>query len=333
MKTHLVAGAIERFGGERASNTVYQNFKVDNSSVGSEYIKGCCLYCRAFQIPFDPNNTLDGVFGIQLSEAIPYIVAYRVNISLGKEENDSNATTTDFTADSFLLMQANTIVFSFSSGNDAEEEWTTRGIASIITILISYLRMFSYVCITLGGNPCLSSSYNSILLNAWTDWEVYYNLVEEFQVPQKVSFHFIEFMLLWRFTTRMFVLVLSFSLRLRGQAKTCKFTWQVMMAFQLIHLVLSIKSHNYQSFNRLITGVSYHIFSSNHKACHGFEIIGWELASITILDSNLEDKVLIEDGSIVINRHQPNLIQVAIGLKRTIGSSTSNSARLIWDPG
>lgn len=184
MKRHPVAGAIERFGGERASNTIYQNFKVDNSSVGgSEHIKGCCLYCRASKIPFDRSNALDGVFGIRLSEAIPYIVAYHVNIVLGKEGNDSTATTMDFTTDSFPLVQANTVALSFSSRTYVEEEWIARGIADIITILISYVRMFAYVCITLDDNQCLSSSYNSLLLNAWTNREVYNNLVEEFQVP------------------------------------------------------------------------------------------------------------------------------------------------------
>nr|XP_033511061.1 uncharacterized protein LOC117275838 [Nicotiana tomentosiformis] len=65
-------GAIERYGGEEASKTVYPYFKVDNFSVDrSEHVKGCCLYYSAFRIPFDPSSALDGVLGIQLSEAIP----------------------------------------------------------------------------------------------------------------------------------------------------------------------------------------------------------------------------------------------------------------------
>ncbi|WMV34661.1 hypothetical protein MTR67_028046 [Solanum verrucosum] len=55
------------------------------------------------------------------------------------------------------------------------------------------------------------------------------------------------------------------------------------------------------------------------------------------LYSNLEDKVLIEDESIVMNQVQPNMntkvTQVVIGLERVIGPRTSNRARLIWDPG
>ncbi|KAK4718867.1 hypothetical protein R3W88_017205 [Solanum pinnatisectum] len=75
------------------------------------------------------------------------------------------------------------------------------------------------------------------------------------------------------------------------------------------------------------------------------------------LYSNLEDKVLIEDESIVMNQIQPNMntkvliedesivmnqvqlnmntkiTQVVIGLERAIGLRTSNRVRLIWDPG
>ncbi|XP_016461000.1 uncharacterized protein LOC107784383 isoform X1 [Nicotiana tabacum] len=54
-------------------------------------------------------------------------------------------------------------------GTYAEEEWTSKGIADTITILISYMRMSISVCITLGDNPCLSSSYNSLRLNDLTD--------------------------------------------------------------------------------------------------------------------------------------------------------------------
>lgn len=43
--------------------------------------------------------------------------------------------------------------------------------------------------------------------------------------------------------------------------------------------------------------------------------------------SNLEDKVLIGDGNIVMNQPQSNVIQIVIGLR------TNNWARLIWDPG
>ncbi|OIS98385.1 hypothetical protein A4A49_00073 [Nicotiana attenuata] len=55
-----------------------------------------------------------------------------------------------------------------------------------------------------------------------------------------------------------------------------------------------------------------------------------------LLDSNLEDKVLIEDGGIVMNQLQTNRdinTQIAIGLRRAIGPRTSNRARLIWDLG
>ncbi|WMV43844.1 hypothetical protein MTR67_037229 [Solanum verrucosum] len=50
------------------------------------------------------------------------------------------------------------------------------------------------------------------------------------------------------------------------------------------------------------------------------------------LYSNLEDKVLIEDESIVMNQVQPNrntkITQIVVGLARPIGLRTSNWARL-----
>ncbi|KAH0696243.1 hypothetical protein KY290_013598 [Solanum tuberosum] len=53
--------------------------------------------------------------------------------------------------------------------------------------------------------------------------------------------------------------------------------------------------------------------------------------------SNLEDKVLIEDESIVMNQVQPNIdikvTQVVIGLTRAIGPKASNRSSFIWDPG
>lgn len=147
------------------------------------------------------------------------------------------------------------------------------------------------------------------------------------------NFHLTEFMLLWRFATRIFALVLSFSLLLidsnRWKSRSYEYVWQV----KLRSLLLSTKSHNDQRFDWFITDALYHIFWSSHKACLGSEIMSWELASITVLDSNLEDMVLIEDGSIVMNQLWPNVSQVAIGLRRAFGPRTCNRARLICYPG
>uniref|UniRef100_A0A0V0HEC8 Putative ovule protein n=1 Tax=Solanum chacoense TaxID=4108 RepID=A0A0V0HEC8_SOLCH len=55
------------------------------------------------------------------------------------------------------------------------------------------------------------------------------------------------------------------------------------------------------------------------------------------LYTNLEDKVHIEDESIVMNQVQPNIdikvTQVVIGLTRAIGPKASNRSSFIWDPG
>ncbi|XP_059277495.1 serine hydroxymethyltransferase 2, mitochondrial-like [Lycium ferocissimum] len=61
-----------------------------------------------------------------------------------------------------------------------------------------------------------------------------------------------------------------------------------------------------------------------------------DCATNTILDSNLKDKVLIEDGSIVMNQPKPNVetcrdvTQATVGLRN---KTRRSSQRLIWDPG
>ena len=59
-----------------------------------------------------------------------------------------------------------------------------------------------------------------------------------------------------------------------------------------------------------------------------FEAIGEEHTVSIVIVLNLEDKVLIDEGSIIMNQVQPNVdtnvIQVVIALTRAIGPRTSN---------
>lgn len=119
------------------------------------------------------------------------------------------------------------------------------------------------------------------------------------------SFHLTEIMILWRFATEMFAGELSFSLLL-----TASKIWHTRFISALVH-----------------------IFFLSHTSCLGIELIGLELVSNIILDSNLEKKVLIQDGSIIINQAQPNITQGTIRQKRSIVPRTSNWACLIWDLG
>ncbi|XP_009800495.1 uncharacterized protein LOC107817207 [Nicotiana tabacum] len=170
----ILTAGVMGLSGERDSKIVYQYF-MDNSRVdGFEHAKWCCLYYISsdFKITFAPSSILDGLLGYQLFDIISYIVAYHVNIAFDREENDSTVTTKNFIWDPFPVAQANTIDLSLQSRIYTKEEWIEWGIADTITILISYLRMFAYACITLTENSCLSSSYNPLLLNTWTDWEV-----------------------------------------------------------------------------------------------------------------------------------------------------------------
>ncbi|OIT05906.1 hypothetical protein A4A49_37894 [Nicotiana attenuata] len=317
--------SVMGLSGEQASKIVYQYF-MDNSPIdGSELVKECCLYYISsdFKIIFAPSIVPDGCLGCHLSDAISYIVAYHVNTAFDREGNDSTISMKNFIWDPFPVVQAHTIDLSLQSRISAKEEWTEWGTADTITILLSYLRMFAYACITLTDTLCFSSSCNPLLLNIWADWEVIVCSKEELRVPQKFNFSLIEFRVLWSFATGIVALVLSFSLLLidskRWQARAYEYVAQV----KLRSLLLSTKSHNDQSFGWFITGALAHIFLSSHKACLGFEIRDWELASISVLDSNLEDKVLINDGSIVMNQARPNVTKVAIGLRRAFGPRTN----------
>lgn len=122
------------------------------------------LYFKCFRSSFSPGSTLDGFLGIQFSEVISYILAYHVNIDFDGEGHESTVTKTGLAWKPFPLVQANTEVLSLSSGIYAEEEWTERGIADTVTILISYL--VAYVCITLGDKSMFILFFNLLLLNA-----------------------------------------------------------------------------------------------------------------------------------------------------------------------
>lgn len=73
------------------------------------------------------------------------------------------------------------------------------------------------------------------------------------------------------------------------------------MTLKLTNLLPFTTGHNDQGFDCSITGALAHTFFSSHKACLGIEVISRDPLSITVLDSNIEDKVLIGDGGIVMN--------------------------------
>lgn len=111
---------MARFDGERTT-TVHQCFKVDNFNFGgSEHVKEYGLY--------HSKSTLDGIFGIQISGTITYILNYHVTFSLDKAGNDSTGTTKDLIWASLSIVKANTIILPLSSGIDIEERWSKNGI-------------------------------------------------------------------------------------------------------------------------------------------------------------------------------------------------------------
>lgn len=113
------------------------------------------LYFKCFRSSYFPGSTLDGFLCIQFSKVISYILAYHVNIDFNGEGHESTVTKTGLAWEPVPLVEADTVVLSHSSGIYAEEEWTERGIADTVTILISYpVTLYALRWVI---NPCLSS--------------------------------------------------------------------------------------------------------------------------------------------------------------------------------
>lgn len=92
----------------------------------------------------------------------------------------------------------------------------------------------------------------------------------------------------------------------RGQARSYRYAWKVMMTLKLITLhklitLLMSDSHKGQGLYWFAKCALDPLFSSRYKKCLRIDKVDWQLVIITILYLNLEDKVLIEDGSIVMN--------------------------------
>ncbi|MCD7446887.1 hypothetical protein HAX54_018858 [Datura stramonium] len=78
-----------------------------------------------------------------------------------------------------------------------------------------------------------------------------------------------------------------------------------------------------------------HILFFGTIAQFGLATICKDLATNTIPDSNIEDKILIEDGSIYMNQPKPNVYTCRDITQATIELRYWNrrpSQRLIWDP-
>ncbi|KAH0649595.1 hypothetical protein KY285_034843 [Solanum tuberosum] len=89
-------------------------------------------------------------------------------------------------------------------------------------------------------------------------------------------------------------------------------------------------------FVDIVKIILVHMLFFGTIAQFGLATIGGDCTTKIILDSNLEDKVLIEDGSIVMNQSKPrvdtdrDVTQATIGLRNRAKRPLQ---RLIWDLG
>ncbi|KAF6148392.1 hypothetical protein GIB67_036607, partial [Kingdonia uniflora] len=170
---------LKPLGKDCATQSVLQYFKMDPDNYeeygGVEHAEYCfqhsssaetCL--SAFQAPLDPSTALGGFSGNNYSEASAFLVTYPVNNEID-QEGDGNGKAVAWekafihlVKDELLpMVQSKNLTLSFSSESSIQEELKRESTADVITIMISYILMFVYISMTLGGKPHFSSFYIS----------------------------------------------------------------------------------------------------------------------------------------------------------------------------
>ncbi|KAH0675448.1 hypothetical protein KY285_023249 [Solanum tuberosum] len=106
-------------------------------------------------------------------------------------------------------------------------------------------------------------------------------------------------------------------------------SWVMCSPFEYARLRKGAKAYTTVVFGKSLLALEQFVSLRYNFRVHATNIV---------LDSNLEDKVLIEDGSIVMNHPRPNVntyteaTQLVIGPKRS-SKIRRPSQRLVWDPG
>ncbi|KAK4713749.1 hypothetical protein R3W88_019656 [Solanum pinnatisectum] len=112
-----------------------------------------------------------------------------------------------------------------------------------------------------------------------------------------------------------------------------------MKLFRIVASVMILGNMEFSEGNEIVSSILqvdsvWFIHRTTIAALYTYLSLGrFNIIPSVWLYSNLEDKVLIEDGSIVMDQVQPNMktkvTEMVIGLARAIGPRTSNRARLI----
>ncbi|CAA6655866.1 unnamed protein product [Spirodela intermedia] len=146
---------LKPLGEECATQSVLQYFKMDPENYddygGVEHAEYCfqhfssaatCL--SAFQAPIDP------------STATAFVITYPVNNVLDQTGQENGK------AEEIMpMVKSQNLSLSFSSESSIQEELKRESTADVLTIMISYLVMFAYISVALGGIPRPSSFFIS----------------------------------------------------------------------------------------------------------------------------------------------------------------------------
>ncbi|KAJ8762193.1 hypothetical protein K2173_007348 [Erythroxylum novogranatense] len=146
----------------------YANYGLDHVQYCLEHYSSDERCLSAFKGPLDPSTALGGFSGNNYSEASAFIVTYPVNNVMNGEGNQIAIASAweeafiQLAKDELLpMVLSKNLTLSFSSERSLEDELKRESFADVIAILISYVVMFAYISLILGGAPRLYSFYIS----------------------------------------------------------------------------------------------------------------------------------------------------------------------------
>ncbi|XP_078448414.1 uncharacterized protein LOC144716987 isoform X2 [Wolffia australiana] len=162
---------LKPLGQACAAQSILQYFKMDPENYDDRGGVAHAEYCfehfssaekclSAFGAPLDPFTVLGGFSGKNFSEATSFVITYPVNNAIDKTGNENGKSLAWESAfirlvkDEILpMVKMRNLSISFSSESSVQEELKRESTADVITIMISYIVMFTYISFALGGVP------------------------------------------------------------------------------------------------------------------------------------------------------------------------------------
>nr|XP_009770179.1 PREDICTED: uncharacterized protein LOC104220912 [Nicotiana sylvestris] len=303
----LIAGAMKIFSGERTSKTVYQFFKADNSSFnGCAHVKELGQELTVIGLAMHTDTKVEFV---NISSMASSGVNNRAIIIVGKGNivlvSDENGTSKTGTTTTFMLMR----YLAYFGGHRTIE------MRAVEQVLESYpvLDALDSTKIVINTKSNHQSEFMEIqfVRNGRTIDVAPKDEIKRCNLGHPESFHHLNHLKFYELLA----------------VRVAQNTFETRMAMNII----GISKKEQEAILRVMALV-FHLAARGTHSC----LVELAIMILVLLCSNLEDKVLIEVGSIVMNRPQPNMDTNKDDTQIDIGPRRSNWARpsplLIWDP-